>query len=158
MSTSGLIYPTQRGMLSGNPRDSAIAQMNNTNTKQAALASSVGGKKRKHRSTRRKKRYTTNRRTKRISHRKRSRRGGSKRRGGSNANANTIAVPQYQMLYTPQSGSNTDPNSQIQTNSQISTQGAANRVYDSQATIKGGKMRKCKRGGNNPNWNWGCYS
>jgi hypothetical protein len=42
----GMIYPTQQAMLSGNPRDSAIQQMNNTNMKQANLNASVGGKKR----------------------------------------------------------------------------------------------------------------
>ena len=42
----GMVYPTQQAMLSGNPRDSAIQQMNNTNMKQASLNASVGGKKR----------------------------------------------------------------------------------------------------------------
>ena len=53
--------------------------------------------------------------------------------------ANQIPVPQFQMQYTPQ-GLNT-PNNQIQTNSQISTQGVANSVYDNLATKKGGKRR-----------------
>ena len=43
---SGMMYPVSKGMLAGNPRDSAIQQMNNTNNKQAALNSAVGGRKR----------------------------------------------------------------------------------------------------------------
>jgi hypothetical protein len=43
----GLNYPTQKGMLSGNPRDSAIASQININVKQANLGNAVGGKKRK---------------------------------------------------------------------------------------------------------------
>jgi hypothetical protein len=123
-SIPGMIYPTQQGMLAGNPRDSAIAQMTNMNTKQAALSNSVGGRKRK--------------------------------KGGN------IPVPQYNMLYHSQNGIGTDPNSQIQINSQISTQGAANRVYDNQATIMGGTRRRKRRfsryGGNNSNWHWNCSS
>jgi hypothetical protein len=53
----------------------------------------------------------------------------------------TIPVPQFQMQYTPQSGPGTTPNAQIQTNSQISTQGVANAVYDNLATKKGGKRK-----------------
>jgi hypothetical protein len=47
-----------------------------------------------------------------------------------------ITVPTYQMLYEPQGGPGTDPNSQIQSNSQTSTQMAANAKYDHQATVK----------------------
>jgi hypothetical protein len=116
-TTPGMIYPTQKGMLSGNPRDSAIAQMEQMNSKQASLSASVGGKKkhRKHRRT--KKRY-----------------------GGS-----TIAVPQYQMLYSSQGGPGTDPNAQIQTNLQVSTQGSANAVYDNYATQKGGYIYRKRK-------------
>ena len=42
----GMVYPTQMGMLAGNPRDSAIQQMNNTNLTQSNLNAAVGGKKR----------------------------------------------------------------------------------------------------------------
>lgn len=44
-TTPGMNYPTQKGLLAGNPRDSAIQQMQNTNKSQASLASAVGGKK-----------------------------------------------------------------------------------------------------------------
>jgi hypothetical protein len=115
---AGMNYPTQKGMLAGNPRDSAIQEGANSNAKLANLGK-IGGKK----------------------------------RGG----ADTIPVPQYQMLYTPQGGNSTNPNAQIQQNAGISTQGAANSVYDKQVLNGGSKKRHYKKGGN-PNWSWGCYS
>jgi hypothetical protein len=123
----GMSYPTQKGMLAGNPRDSAMQQMTNTNTKQASLSAAVGGRKKR-----------------------------SKHRGGD-ANS-TIAVPQYQMLYTPQGGTGTDPNNQIQQNSQISTQGVANAVYDQDATKTGGTRRIQRRSSKGGYTKWGCYS
>ena len=126
-SVPGLMYPTQKAMLSGNPRDSAMQQMTDTNNKQAALSAAVGGRRRRH-------------------------------KGGA---ANTaIPVPQFQMQYTPQGGPGRNPNNQIQQNSQISTQGKANAVYDLDATKMGGRRRHTSRSrkGGNPNWNWGCSS
>lgn len=98
---AGMNYPTQKAMLAGNPRDSAMQAGINSSEKLANLAK-IGGKK----------------------------------RGGG-----TIPVPQMQMLYTPQGGDSTNPNSQIQQNARISTQGAAYSVYDSLA-LKGGKSRR----------------
>lgn len=125
-SEPGMMYPTQKGMPAGNPRDSAIQNMNSSQ-QNAALASKLlsGGK---------------------------SIRVGRKRRymGG------TIAVPQYQMLYEPQGGPGTNPNNQIQGNSQTSTQMAANSALDSGATKMGGTKRSRK--GGNPDWVWGCLS
>ena len=66
-----------------------------------------------------------------------------------------VVVPQYQMLYEPQGGPGTNPNNQIQTGAQTSTQMAANSVYDNAATKIGGSRR---RKGGNPNWLWGCMS
>jgi hypothetical protein len=109
MSIPGMIYPTQKALLSGNPRDSAMLQMSNTNMKQANLNAAVGGRKHK--------------------------------KGGN------IPAPQYSILYTPQGGPGTDPNSQILGNLQTSTQSRSNASYDHEA-LKGG----------NSNWNWGCYS
>ena len=43
----GMIYPTQKGMLAGNPRDSAMQQMTNTNIKQTSLNNAIGGKRRR---------------------------------------------------------------------------------------------------------------
>ncbi len=47
-SIPGMIYPTQRAMLSGTPQDSAIASMNAANNKLAALQSVGGKRKRKY--------------------------------------------------------------------------------------------------------------
>lgn len=69
-----------------------------------------------------------------------------------------VAVPQFQMAYTPQNGANQDPNTQIKDLSAISTQATANAAYDSQATKMGGASYRRKKRGGNPNWNWGCYS
>ena len=123
-SVPGLKLPTQIGMISGNPRDSAIASQNQVNAKQSTLGNAVGGYKRKRRS------------------------------GGSNSSS--IVIPQFTMPYKPTGGPGQDPNSIIQQNSQTSTQAAANAVYDSYATQKGGKTKK-RRGGSSK-YSWGCYS
>jgi hypothetical protein len=47
MSIPGLIYPTSKGMLDGNPRDSAIANMNNASAIQAQANNAVGGRRRR---------------------------------------------------------------------------------------------------------------
>jgi len=78
--------------------------------------------------------------------------GGSRRRKGG---ADTLVVPQLQVLYTP---TGADPNAQIVGNMKTSTQGTANAAYDKQAmSTTGGSKRKGRKGGN-PNWIWGCYS
>jgi len=128
-SVPGMVFPTQKGMPAGNPRDSAIQNMNSSQ-QNAALASKLlsGGKK------------------KRISR---------KRRYGGGQ----IAVPQYQMLYEPQGGPGSNPNNQIQGNSQTSTQMAANSALDNGATKMGGSSRRRRsRKGGNPDWVWGCLS
>jgi len=124
-SIPGMTYPTQKAMIGSNPSDSARQMAVNKSQAQAQANQLMsGGKYRKSKA-------------------RRSYRGG-----------NTIVVPQYQMLYQPQGGNGTNPNDQIQGNSQTATQIAANSVYDKQATT-GGTRRK--RGGN-PDWNWGCMS
>ena len=129
-STPGLQFPTQKGMLSGNPRDSAIATQNQTNIKQTNLGNAVGGK----------------RMNKRIM---------DKRKGG----ANSVVIPQFNMQYKTTGGPGQDPNSIIQQNSQTSTQATANAVYDNYATQKGGLTNKksSRKGGTNK-YSWGCYS
>jgi hypothetical protein len=48
-SVPGMMYPTQKGMLAGNPRDSAMASMNNKAQLQAhANKTMAGGKKKKY--------------------------------------------------------------------------------------------------------------
>lgn len=115
----GMLYPTQRGMLAGNPRDSAILQ-GDINTQKLVALNAIGGKK-------------------------------NFRRGGA---ANSIVIPQFSMLYPPQGGMGQDPNSIIRQNAAISTQGAANSVYDKYATQKGGVYMNM----NTNKYEWGCYS
>jgi hypothetical protein len=88
-----------------------------------------------------------------------------------------IVVPQFQMQYKPTGTDGQDPNSIIKSGSQISTQGAANSVYDKYALQNGGKKKtkgikknksknkrtkknksisKNKKGGGN--LSWGCYN
>ena len=127
-SVPGMMLPTQKGMLSGNPRDSAMQSMNNNAQLQAQANKSLSG----------------------------GRLRSKNRRGYRGGDANsTIAVPQYQMLYESQGGPGTNPNNQIQGNSQTSTQMAANAALDSGATKMGGSRR---RKGGNPDWVWGCMS
>ena len=117
----GLKLPTQKAMLAGDPRDSAIQENNNTNNKLNNLSAAVGGSRKKAR----------------------------RRTGGA------IAVPQFQMQYSDQSGPGGTANDQAQQNAQISTQQSANSTFDASATTKGGRR---KRKGGNPDWKWGCYS
>jgi hypothetical protein len=49
MSENGITLPTQKAMLAGNPRDSALASMNNASQSQANANKLAGGKRRKYR-------------------------------------------------------------------------------------------------------------
>jgi len=131
MSTpAGLMLPTAKSYApgAGNPRDSALMSQQQTNESQNSLNKTVGGKKRKHRT---KKFYS---------------------KGGDNGE---VAVPQFQMQYTPQGGPGTNPNDQIADISSTSMQTTAWKANDNLATKMGGAK---KRRGGNPDWNWGCYS
>ena len=109
-SVPGMVYPTQVGMLAGNPRASAIAQ-GNINTQKLVALNKIGGKQ------------------------KYRRRGGASTTATSSSN---ITVPQFSMQYKSQGGVGQDPNSIIKQNASIGTQGSANAVYDSYATQMGG--------------------
>lgn len=128
MSTNGMVYPQEKPMLAGNPKDSAIAANNQASARQTDLikATSGGSKRRRRR----------NKRTK---------------YGGAD---NGIAVPQFQMQYSSTGAGGQDPNSIIKQNAEVSVQGAENAKYDNLARVGGSRK---KRGGN-PNWSWGCYS
>jgi len=118
VNVPGMIYPTQKGMIGSTPADSArMSTLNKAQSQANANRLMSGGifSRRSRRNRRRSRRY---------------------HRGG------VITVPTYQMLYEPQGGPGTDPNSQIQTNSQTSTQMAQNAKYDNHATIKGGKSKR----------------
>jgi hypothetical protein len=126
MSTKGMIFPQEKPMLAGNPKDSAIEANNQAIAKQTDLIKATsGGNRRK------------NKRNK---------------YGGAQESVPQVAVPQYQMQYTPTGSGGQDPNSIIKQNAGLSTQGDANAQYDNLAK-KGGSRKK--RGGN---LNWGCYS
>lgn len=140
-SVLGMVYPTTKGMLAGNPRASAIEQGNLTTQKLVAL-NKIGGK---------------------LKYTKRGRRGGA----ATTSSTNPITVPQYNLQYTSQNGPGQDPNSIIKLNAANSTQGAANAVYDKYATIMGNTSTTTGSTGQtggvyvNPNTNqyqWGCYS
>jgi hypothetical protein len=143
----GLIYPSVQAMPAGNPRDSAILAQQESVRSQVALAKAVGGALKK-----------------------------NKYHGG-NSQGNNIVVPQFQMQYKPTGTDGQDPNSIIKSGSQISTQSAANSVYDKYALQNGGKkkrstrrsrgrinkskktknyLKKNKKGGNNLSWD--CYN
>ena len=128
-----MIYPTIKAMPSGTQRDSAYAEMT-ANSQRQAMANKLmsGGLKRRSSKRRSSKRRSSKRRSsKRRSSNKRRR--SSKRRGGGGG----LAVPQFTMSYTPQGGPGTNPNNQIQSNSQTSTQITANKAFDDYASIKG---------------------
>ena len=129
MSANGMIYPQEKPMLAGNPKDSAIAANNQASARQTELIKATSGGS-KHR----------RRRNKRIKY------------GGDNKDG--VVVPQFQMQYAPTGASGQDPNSIIKQNAGVSTQGAENAKYDNLARVGGSRK---KRGGNS-NWSWGCYS
>ena len=129
MSTKGMVYPQEKPMLAGNPKDSAIAANNQSATRQADLIKATSGGKR-HR------RYKRN------------------KYGGVNGGANEVTVPQFQMQYSAPGAGGQDPNSIIKQNAEVSTQGAENAKYDNLARKGGSRKRK----GGNSDWSWGCYS
>lgn len=114
----------------GNPRDSAMMADQNMNAKQASLNNAVGGRRR----------------------RRRILKGGQT----TTTNPSTVVVPQMQMGYKAQNGSS-NPNTQIVGLSSTGMQGAANKVYDNQATKMGGSRKRSRKGGNS-DWMWGCSS
>jgi len=136
MSTSssvpGMVFPQEKPMLAGNPKDSAIAANNQSIAKQSELIKATSG------GSRRKKNNRKSKRNKKYKH------------GG--ATTSGVVVPQYQMQYTPTGASGQTPNDIIKQNASVSTQGAANAEYDNLAKKGGSKKRK---GGNTK---WGCYS
>lgn len=126
----GMVLPTQTAMLAGNPRDSAIAAQANSNNKLTALNKAVGGRKRGKRAYKHKK-------TCKCKWCKSFLWKGWKG-GAADSTNSTITVPQFTMQYTPANGPGQTPNDIIKQNSQITTQGTANAVYDKYASQKGG--------------------
>ena len=145
-----MIYPTQRGLLAGNPRDSAIEMMNNTNAKQSAVLSTVGGWHPGTSVKRKGKRIPTHKKIHSIKSKRKSKSKSKSKRKSSkrrlkkhmmytkkrNHYGGVVSVPQFNMLYTSQAGPGSTPNDIIKTNAQTSTQSAANSVYDQYAFTK----------------------
>jgi hypothetical protein len=144
----GVSYPTQKALVAGNPRDSAIQHTNNMNAKQNALNQVAGRKNRKHRKNKK-----------------------SVKKGGA------VIAPQFGAKYPEQSGPGTGTNDQITKLTQIGAQSKANAAFDSHAKkggtrtkragnpdwhwpcSSGGKnTRKHRKYGGNPDWHWPCSS
>jgi len=111
-SVPGMIYPQQKPMLAGNPKDSAIAANNQSITRQADLIKATSGGRR---------------------HRR------SKKYGG--ATNDGVTVPQMQVQYSTTGAGGQDPNSIIKQNTSVSVQAAENAKYDDLAR-KGGSRKK----------------
>ncbi len=155
-SPPGLMIPTQKSFVNGagNPRDSAIAAMKQTNATQNALNKSAGvsaggGRGHSRHRTRSKRRTHKQRRFVRYwkimtqrRHRHRGRRTRMRshrhRRGGTGAPSEPakITVPQFHMPYTPQGGVGSNPNDQIKSTSSTSMQSTAWAANDKLAMAK----------------------
>ena len=128
MSTKGMIYPQEKPMLAGNPKDSAMAAGNQAAINQTNLIKATSGGNR---------------------NRNRNKKSKQNKFGGASGE---VVVPQYQMQYTPTGAGGQNPNDIIKQNAGVSVQGAENAKYDNLAKVGGSKKR---RGGS---LKWGCYS
>lgn len=122
MSVKGMMYPQEKPMLAGNPKDSAIAANNQAIARQSDLIKATSGGRR-HRQYKKHK-Y-----------------------GGANGE---VVVPQFQIQYNTTGAAGQDPNSIIKQNSAISIQGAENAKYDNLARVGG--SRKKRGGNSDWNW------
>ena len=113
MTTKGMIYPQEKPMLAGNPKDSAIAANNQASARQTDLIKATSGGRR-HRQS------------------KRNKYGGAT--GG-------VVVPQFQMQYSTTGAGGQDPNSVIKQNAEVSVQGAENSKYDNFARTGGSRKK-----------------
>ena len=139
-----MVFPTMKGMPAGNPRDSAITNMNNASTIQAQANNAVGG-------------------------RKRIRRGGAgnivvpqmqmsyEPQGGPGTN------PNDQIVSNAQVGTQGAANSALDAGA--FKKGGSKRSGSKRSGSKrsgskrsGSKRRTRSRKGGNPDWVWGCMS
>jgi len=82
---------------------------------------------------------------------------GGRRRRRFGGGSDDVAIPQFQMQYTPTGGPGSAPNEQLGPLLSTSMQSASWASQDGQATSMGGSRRRHKKGGNS-DWKWGCYS
>jgi hypothetical protein len=113
MSTKGMIYPQEKPMLAGNPKDSAMAAGNQAAINQTNLIKATSGGNR-HKN-------------------KKSKYGGA---------TGEVVVPQYQMQYTPTGAGGQNPNDIIKQNAGVSVQGAENAKYDNLARVGGSRKKR----------------
>ena len=137
----GLIYPTQKAPLAGNPRDSAIAEMNNSNQKQNAINQIAGLRKNK--------------------------KGGNvivpqfgnsytEQAGpGTGTNAQIAGLSKISTQNAANSKYDSYATQKGGKNSRKSRKGGNPNWH--WGCYSGGKKTRTRKGGN-PNWHWGCYS
>ena len=128
----GMMYPTMQGMEAGNPRDAAIANMNNAAAIQAHANNAVGGRKKR------------------------------MRRGGSGTIAVPQFNMLYQPQGGPGTNPNDQIASNAQVATQGAANAAldagAFKKGGSGSDRKKSRSRRRSRKGGNPDWVWGCMS
>ena len=130
-SVDGMMLPTQKGMLAGNPRDSAMQSMNNNSQLQAQASTALAGGR----------------------HRKRKAYGGG--------DTLTVPQYQMLYEPQGGNGSNPNNQIQAssQTSTQMAANSALDKVGGTKrrGSKKNVSKRRSRKGGN-PDWLWGCMS
>jgi hypothetical protein len=133
-SVPGLMFPTQKGMLSGNPRDSAMQSMNNNAELQAQANNSLSGGR-----LRKRKAY-----------------------GGGNTLAVSQFTMPYPETSGPGTGVNSQVKGISQTSTQMAANSALDAgvttMGGSKRSVSRRRSRRRSRRGGNPDWLWGCMS
>jgi hypothetical protein len=126
----GMMFPTVKGPLAGNPRDSAMQSMNNNAHIQAqANAALSGGRRRKRKS------YG----------------------GGNTISVPQFSVP-YNEVSGPGTGVNSQVQGNAQTSTQMAANSALDAGATTMGGTKRCVSRRRSRKGGNPDWLWGCMS
>jgi hypothetical protein len=123
-----MIYPTMKGMPAGNPRDSAIANMNNASEMQAQANNAVGGRKRMR-----------------------------SRRGGAGALTVPQYQMSYEPQGGPGTNPNDQIAINAQVSTQGAANSALDAGAFKMGGRRSHRRTKKRRGGN-PDWIWGCMS
>ena len=128
-SVDGMMLPTQKGMLAGNPRDSAMQSMNNNSQLQAQATTALAGGR----------------------HRKR------KSYGGANDIAVPQYQMLYESQGGPGTNPNNQIQGSSQTSTQMAANSALDAGATQIGGKRSASKRRSRRGGN-PDWLWGCMS
>ena len=129
-SIPGLILPTQKGPLAGNPRDSAMQSMNNNAQLQAQANNALSGGR-----LRKRKGY----------------------RGGDAIAVPQFNVP-YNEVSGNGTGVNSQVQGNAQTSTQMAANSALDSGATKMGGSKRHSSRRRSRKGGNPDWVWGCMS